>query len=306
MTGRREDLPAGDPAAARRNAAGVAVVVLAATLISLSLVLSRSVYEAGGNPATVITARMLVFVAAIWLLYRATGRSLRLAPAERKQSLALGVINLLGTGGYVWSILYLPVSLAVLAFYTYPLLTLIIASLLDRRLPRLLEVGALLAAFAGLGIALEVSFEGLHPAGLALVAMGAIGVAASFALSARIIGRADTARVTFHMAISSFVVATACTLATGSLQFPQTGVGGWLVFTAMLVTFVAGFFGMFQGVSMIGPVRTVLTMNLEPVATIGFAMLILGETLTGRQLGGAALVVGAVTLAQLAPRRTGN
>ncbi len=304
MTGRREDLPAGDPAAARRNAAGVAVVVLAATLISLSLVLSRSVYEAGGNPATVITARMLVFVAAIWLLYRATGRSLRLAPAERKQSLALGVINLLGTGGYVWSILYLPVSLAVLAFYTYPLLTLIIASLLDRRLPRLLEVGALLAAFAGLGIALEVSFEGLHPAGLALVAMGAIGVAASFALSARIIGRADTARVTFHMAISSFVVATACTLATGSLQFPQTGVGGWLVFTAMLVTFVAGFFGMFQGVSMIGPVRTVLTMNLEPVATIGFAMLILGETLTGRQLGGAALVVGAVTLAQLAPRRT--
>ena len=304
MTGRCEDLPAGDPAAARRNAAGVAVVVLAATLISLSLVLSRSVYEAGGNPATVITARMLVFVAAIWLLYRATGRSLRLAPAERKQSLALGVINLLGTGGYVWSILYLPVSLAVLAFYTYPLLTLIIASLLDRRLPRLLEVGALLAAFAGLGIALEVSFEGLHPAGLALVAMGAIGVAASFALSARIIGRADTARVTFHMAISSFVVATACTLATGSLQFPQTGVGGWLVFTAMLVTFVAGFFGMFQGVSMIGPVRTVLTMNLEPVATIGFAMLILGETLTGRQLGGAALVVGAVTLAQLAPRRT--
>ncbi len=83
MTGRREDLPAGAPAAARRNAAGVAVVVSAATLISLSLVLSRLVYEAGGNPETLITVRMLVFLAAIWLLARATGRSLRLAPAER-------------------------------------------------------------------------------------------------------------------------------------------------------------------------------------------------------------------------------
>ncbi|MCG8354493.1 MAG: DMT family transporter [Kiloniellales bacterium] len=285
------------------QAVGIAVVVSAAISVSLSLVLARLVYDAGVSPATLITARMVVFALAVGLFFGLTGRSLSLSFADLRTSYGLGVINLIGTGGYLWSLAYIPVSLAVLIFYSYPLLTLLLTSLLERRAPRWSQLAALLFAFAGIFIALEAAISGLHPIGLALVSVGALGVATSLVLSAPVLARADTLRVTFHMALASVVVAGSLTLATDSLRLPGTGIDGWLVLAVTIATFVFAYFGMFQGVRMIGPVRTALILNLEPVATIGFAMLILSESLTPRQLVGAALVVIAITASQLADAR---
>jgi len=81
-------------------------------------------------------------------------------------SYGIGLVYFLGTGCYLSSILYLPVSLAVLVFYTYPLMTVVFESALDRRLPRLLDVVAFLVAFGGLALALQVSFAGLDPRGI--------------------------------------------------------------------------------------------------------------------------------------------
>ena len=276
---------------------GVLVTAFAALSISISLVLSPLVYDAGMSAPTLIAVRPLIFALALWLLYRATGRSLALPPAQWRAALGLGVIYMIGTAGYLGSIVTLPVSLAVLVFYTYPLMTLLLTCLLERHWPRPLDLGALLIALLGLVLALGVDFGRLHPVGLALVAAGALAIANSFYWMGRLLGDRDTGAATFHMALSGSAVAGLATLASGSLAWPA-GTGGWLLLAAVVVTFIGGFFGMFRGVALVGPVRAATILNLEPVFTIALAFVLLGESLTPLQLCGAGLVVAAVATAQ--------
>jgi drug/metabolite transporter (DMT)-like permease len=54
---------------------------------------------------------------------------------------------------------------------------------------------------------------------------------------------------------------------------------------------------------MIGAAPTAMVMNLEPVFTIALAVGLLSETLSGRKLIGAAVVLAAVGTSQLLLKR---
>ncbi len=66
----------------------------------------------------------------------------------------------------------------------------------------------------------------------------------------------------------------------------------------MPITYVIGLTGMFAAAIAIGPGRTALFMNLEPVAAAVLAALVLDQRLTGVQMLGGAIVIGALFLAR--------
>lgn len=278
--------------------AGVLVMAFAALAISLSLLFSPFVFAAGMEPLALLVLRSVVFVAFLFVVTRLTGHQLALPKAKRWSAFGVGCAYILGAGGYLWSIFFLPVSLAVLIFYIYPILTLILASLLDRQVPRLRDLALLLVAFGGLALALGVSFEQLDLRGVALVVGGAFAIASSFVGMARSLGDQDSMAVTFHMAISGALLALVAALAAGALSLPSFDGTAWLALAGVLVFFCAGFFAIFRGIAMIGSVRAATIMNLEPVATIALAPLILAESLTAQQLVGAAIVIAAVIASQ--------
>ncbi len=201
------------------------------------------------------------------------------------------------------SLLHLPVSLAILIFFTFPLMTAMLESTLDRRLPGLGQLVCLLAALAGLAIALEVERFALAPEGVIFAAIGAVGVAISYVWTGRALPGVDSAVMTFHMAITGLLGASLYVVATGSLALPVDGVLGWPALIVAVVGFAVAFFAMFRGVHLIGPASTAMVMNLEPVFTIALAVALLAETLTGRKLIGAAVVVAAVVASQLLLKR---
>lgn len=274
------------------------MVAFAAVIIALSFVMARLTYDAGSNPLTVIALRYPVVVVLVWVVVRLRGGALALARRDLAAGYGVGLVYFLGTGCYLASIVYLPVSLAVLVFYTYPLMTVVFESALDRRLPRLLDVVAFLVAFGGLALALQVSFAGLDPRGIAFALAGGVGASAAFVWTGRSLPHVNTMVLSFHMSLCGTLVAAVAILASGALALPATGAAGWGALVATILCFGAAFLAMFTGVRMIGAVRTSMVMNLEPIATIGLAVLLLGESLTAQQLAGAALVLGAVAVAQ--------
>jgi len=291
-----EDVPG--QSRGRAGIGGVAVVAGAAVIIALSFVMARLTYDAGSNPLTVIALRYPVVALIVGALVGLRGGSLALARRDLPAGYGVGLVYFVGTGCYLASILYLPVSLAVLVFYTYPLMTVVFESALGRRLPRLLDVVAFLVAFGGLALALQVSFAGLDPRGIAFALVGAVGASAAFVWTGRALPHVNTLVLSFHMSVCGTLVAALAVLASGALALPATGAAGWGALAATIICFAVAFIGMFTGVRMIGAVRTSMVMNLEPIATIGLAVLLLGESLTLQQLVGAALVLGAVALAQ--------
>ena len=277
---------------------GVAIVLAAAFFISVANVLAPIIYAGGSNALTYLTLRFLCFVVFCRLWFWIRSKSPALSPRLRLIANGVGVAFAVGAGALLSAFAYMPVSMVVLIFYLYPLLTMIAACVLDRRRPTAIEIMCLVVAFMGLSLALEVSFASLDPTGFGLSILSAFGIATAFVWSGRSLQDLDNSISTFHMAVGALVVAGLVTLATGSFTLEISSTLGWLALAVAMLSFTTAFFAVFQGVRMIGPVRLAMFMNMEPVFTIALSLMFLGESLTLQQYAGAALVIGAVTVAQ--------
>jgi drug/metabolite transporter (DMT)-like permease len=282
---------------------GVVVVLLAALSISLTNVSAPLVYEAGGNPQTIIILRNLAFLLLCGLWLTASGRFRWLKRRGQLVCFGAGIAYTSGAAGLLLSLLTLPVSLAILIFFTFPLLTALLESALDRRPPGLGQVVCLLACLAGLGIALEVERFAFAPEGVIFAVVAAVGVAISYVWTGRALPAVDSAVMTFHMAITGLVGASLYVVATDSFTLPADGGLGWGALVVAVIGFAVAFFAMFRGVHLIGPAPTAMVMNLEPVFTIALAVALLSEDLSDRKLIGAAVVLAAVVASQLLVKR---
>ena len=281
----------------------MAVVLLAALSISLTNVSAPLVYEAGGNPPSILVLRNLAFLVVCGLWLKSSGRFRWLDRRGQLTCVGAGIAYTVGAAGLLLSLLSLPVSLAILIFFTFPLMTELFESALDRRPPGLGQVVCLLAALAGLAVALEVDRFVYAPDGVFFAVVGAVGVAVSYVWTGRTLPGVDSAVMTFHMAIAGLAGAALYVAATGSFALPADGGTGWGALAVAVLGFAVAFFAMFRGVHLIGPAPTAMVMNLEPVFTIALAAAFLSEELSGRKLIGAAAVLAAVVASQVLVKR---
>jgi drug/metabolite transporter (DMT)-like permease len=80
---------------------------------------------------------------------------------------------------------------------------------------------------------------------------------------------------------------------------PPATASGWVGLVVLSVAVTGGIAGVFSSTMRIGPFRTALFMNLEPLlATVGSA-LFLGEVITPLQALGGAVMIAALVMFQL-------
>jgi drug/metabolite transporter (DMT)-like permease len=92
---------------------------------------------------------------------------------------------------------------------------------------------------------------------------------------------------------------------TGYAAPPDLKVWGAAAFTAVFATALA-FIVQTWSQSLMPPTRAAIIMTMEPVFAGLFAVGIGGEILTARTLLGGVLVVAAMYLVELGPRRAGD
>ena len=71
---------------------------------------------------------------------------------------------------------------------------------------------------------------------------------------------------------------------------------GWIKMIAASLALTTGYVSLLVGIEIIGPVKTSLLLNTEPILTIFLAALLLGERLSLIQLIGAGLVIAGIIL----------
>ena len=283
----------------------MSAVLLAAVCISLANVLSPLVYQSGTNVYALLVLRLVVFlcVAGLWIRLRSDNISLGLT--DRLSCYAAGLAYSIGAGALLGAFAYLPVSFAILIFYTFPFIILILESLLERRLPAPRRLACVAVAFVGVALALRADVEDLQPIGLVLAATAATGVALAFTWTGRRLKHIDPLTMTFHMSVSGLVLFTVMTATIGSFSVGLQTTSAVLLLTAAVMCFSIAFLAMFEGVRLLGASQSGMFMNLEPVLTILLAFVVLRESLSPIQLLGTLLVVAAVlTAQQLSPAQT--
>lgn len=276
---------------------GYILSVSAAICFGCSLVLARICYDYGTNPESILVMRFAVLLVLLLIWNISRGKSLVLPPKLAGGSLLVGMTYFIGIGSYLSAVAYLPVSLAVLIFYTFPIVVAIITAGIAKRWPHPLQMVALLVAFAGLVISLDVQLEGLKPIGLIFAALASVGIAVNMIWSGYFLRRIPTTVFGLYMSVGTLIISSIVVLNRDSFAIPQSSEGLW-IFAAMLVSFLIGYFSIYNAIRIIGAAPASTILNLEPVVTIIFAVVLLGELFNMQQLFGGAVVLIGILMAQ--------
>lgn len=286
---------------------GAGFVTLSSLSFAATTVSAVIAYDGGANPVTVIAVRFVGAVCVLALLLAATRAPLMLPPRERLIALGLGALLAVQSYFLYTSFNLIPAALTMVIFYIYPLLVGVGAALMGQERMGWPLAAGLAVAFAGLILVFNVTGEGMNAQGLdtrgavyaviAAFAWATIGLLSARLLNARLPGNRDSRQVTLHIQFAAAAIYVVVLLAGGGLELPHTP-EGWTGYAGVPMFYAVSITCFFVAVSVIGSVRTSLLMNLEPVATIALAWVVLGQALTGTQLVGAALVVAAVMAAR--------
>jgi drug/metabolite transporter (DMT)-like permease len=195
--------------------------------------------------------------------------------------------------GLLEAISLLPVSIAILAYFVYPLLTGIGAALTGVERLGWRALLAAVVAFLGLALMLGQQIGELSALGLAF-AFGAALCRVVSLLATRAMLRSTDARVTtWYSMVPSTILFVAWSLVAGQWLVPQT-TRGWIAFAGVSLTSTLSTLLIYISTNTIGPFRTALMMNLEPLLTLIFSMLLLKEILTPMQMLGAGAMIASL------------
>ena len=245
-----------------------------------------------------LAVRFAIASAALWLLFpRALGRlsrtSLRHAVVL---GLLYGVAQILQTAGLA----HTPASVSGFITGMYVVCTPLFAAVLLRARIGAVTWAAVALALAGLAV---LSLNGLSVGfGEAVTLMSAL----IYALHIVGLGAWSRADQAMGMTVVQLLVITAvCGVVTlpDGLVLPST-TADWLSVVYMAVFAGAlALAGQTWAQAHLPPTRTAIIMTMEPVFAATFAVLLGGETATGRMLVGGLMVLTAMLVVELAPRR---
>ena len=281
---------------------GVLMALSVGVAFASNTSLAALAYRGGATPMAVLLARSITAFILLYLLLMARGIPRSLPPARRRAALLIGCIFASYSFGVLQAIQWLPVGLVVATFYSFPILVGLIEWWSGRQPFSGRTALALVIAFCGIVLALDVFGARLHRLGIALCLAGAVGVTIVMTLSARVRGDGDSRPVTLHMLASAIMIFALVSILHGGVQLPHTTVG-WAAFIGAPLFYSYGIVTLFVVLAEIGPVKASLLMNIEPVTSVLLGFVLLDQRLGHTQLLGVALVVAAVLLIESAKLR---
>jgi probable blue pigment (indigoidine) exporter len=273
-------------------------VLTAATMFSVSDVFAKISLEAGSDVLSLLAFRSVVGIGLIFICMRLGAARAKMPPRLKWISLGLGLLLTLNLFGVFKAIELVPVSIAILTYFVYPLLTGLIGALtgIDRVTWR--GAATAIVAFLGLGLIIGANPAQLAVLGLLAAAGGALCRVGMLLITRAALAGADARLVTWYTLWSSMLVFVGLSLATWNWQPPHTALG-WVAFVGISFTTTTAILTLYVSTQRIGPFRTALYMNLEPLMTSVLSAVVLGDRMTPLQVAGGAVMIAALCAFQL-------
>jgi probable blue pigment (indigoidine) exporter len=277
--------------------------IIAATSFGVGDAFAKVALAAGSDVLSLALSRGVVGVVILFCYLRVGAPPLPATRRERLIALGLGVLFAAIVFGLFKAIELISVQVAVLTYFIYPLLTGIAGAIFG--VERLTWRGLLAAAVAFFGLALMIGAypRALSIAGLAFAIEAAICRTVFLLVARTALQKLDPRLTTWYSLLSSTAVFAAAAAATLNWQAPQSAYGWIAVLIASICT-AAAVLTLYMSTIRIGPFRSALIMNLEPLLATLLSALLLGEVVTTVQAIGGAVMLAALLAFQL--RRSGQ
>ncbi|MCA1691240.1 MAG: DMT family transporter [Acidimicrobiales bacterium] len=282
------------------GAAGTALAAGGAVAYGVTVVVGRSLADAGLGPATALGVRFGVAAVCLLALLGLRRAPLRPLPGELRRILLLGAVGYTAESTLFYLSLQRGTAAAcALLFYAYPAIVSVIEVARGRERPTRATLAALLLSVSGTAVVVaagsDVSISG---AGIAF-ALGSAATYAVYLLVGRELGRrSDPMTAACWVAIGASASSLARGALTSSLSDPRDHLGQLALYG---VATAVAFWLIFAALARIGTARTAVVSTLEAFSAIVLAAVFLGEKITAAQAaGGAAILVAAGIIAATA------
>jgi drug/metabolite transporter (DMT)-like permease len=140
----------------KRTWMGIGLLNLSALGYAVAMLSANMAVKNGIDIHTTNAMRYTVALVFLFLFQRIRRHNAKLPPRERVISLSLGFTVFIMAAGYLGATQYIPISLAVLIFYTFPLFVVVISRFTENEPMTQMRLIAIIIAFVGLGFALEI------------------------------------------------------------------------------------------------------------------------------------------------------
>ena len=246
-------------------------------------------YSYGADPITLIALRGTVAAMIMAGLTYASRSAFLIPRAGRRHIIAIGIFLALMGFGLMGSVAFISPGLAVAILYLYPIMVLIWESLRTRTLPSLRERAAFGIALVGIITCVGVGGP-LHPIGIALAFMAAVGMAGFLITSAASTRAGFGSGILIWANMVAVLPALILVIIADQSGIPNHGIGWMAMGMASLLYALGVMFSILALRKLAAPI-VALIMNVEPITTLLAAHLLVGEVLSPLQYSGMIIAV---------------
>lgn len=287
---------------------GTLITLIAAACFGAAAPVAKLLFSIGVTPYFMLAIRFLIASTVLWgyIFVKRKEINFRL---EKEQLLIMfligGLIYFLTTSFYFNAIKYIPVSLHVMIFYTYPFMVNLFALIVLKEKMSIKQIVALFVAFGGILLILTDLNSDIKMIGIVLSILAAICngtyVLALGLKKIKSVNSVVTAAYTNTFSALTFI---AYCLAIGETNLNiDLIVWQGIVFIALVSTVIA-IIALSEGVKMIGAAKASIISTFEPIEGVILSIIILGEQLVINQIFGVVFVILAIVVINLDDRKT--
>jgi drug/metabolite transporter (DMT)-like permease len=286
----------------QRSGSGLALALSGAFFYGFNITFAKISASLGVGGPMIVAERVLVMIGIGLVFGFLTKASFAVPKGERLSLLSLGI----GSAGvaicYLSSVAFIPITIAAVIFYTFPILIVVLSPFVDKK-PLTLAMGLIvLVAFTGVVLVLGTAEGNLDPRGLLLAVGASVSAALQFFSGTRCLQTGTASKVVVTQAIVlPFALVTVWL--TGAEMTLETQVVAFVPIWLTIGGYVLGFGFQILALARISASVAGLAFCLEPVVAAITSAIVLGERLAPIQYIGGGIVIAAITATVIVERR---
>ena len=273
---------------------GFLFMAVSATAFGSAPTFAKLAFDNSITPSSLQSYRFFITFVVIIFVTIIVKQITKPTPAHLPRLLILAISTGLSSLCYMTSVKYVTVAVASLTFFTFPLVVAPVSHLMKIDKLTQIKVLAMILAFCGLCLLLGTTYN-LQWVGISMAFAAGLFVATSFIVSKPL--TEDLSPLTmavFATGLPCLAYAISSML-SGHLTHPQNFPGG-VGLVANSLCHAIGLTCCYAAIARLGPARTAVMMNVEPLISVLAAYLILGQAITIVQSLGIIGVVSGLVL----------
>lgn len=280
----------------QRNMRGIVAALSTPLFLGLAPIFGKFAIQAGADSFTVAALRTMVAVAILWIGYLIFFRKyIFIYPAGLMGCIVIGIVNGIGSLFYYGGLQQLDASMVQLINGSYLAFAMLLSSSGGQKIDRRTLVRVLMA-LAGLVMITGFGIGSVTWMGVGFMLANALMFAGTVILSQYVLYEMPAPTAALYILTTMGVVVTMVWLAVAPpLSVSMLQDASWAIIALGLTTAISRL-AMFASVKFLGGMQTAIMAAAEIGVALLFAFLLLGDSLTGGQWVGVALLIISILL----------